>query len=90
MSIKHHNINSNNFIKKWVCLPPVEGKIYADMITDLLKQKSIPNYTKMDWAHSAYLINGANIPGQTIKVFVPEKEFERALSIVSSILGNHK
>ena len=48
MSIKHHNINSNNFIKKWVCLPPVEGKIYADMITDLLKQKSIPNYTKMD------------------------------------------
>ena len=90
MSIKHHNITSNNFIKKWVCLPPVEGKIYADMITDLLKQNSIPNYTKMDWAHSAYLINGANLPGQTIKVFVPGNEFERTLSIVSSILGNHK
>ncbi len=75
---------------KWHVLPVIQGKIYADMITNILDQKSIPNYTKMDWAFSAYFVGGANLPGQTIKIFVPEKNLKQALSITTSILGIHK
>ena len=40
---------------KWLPLPIIEGKIYADMVIDLLNQDSIPHYVKMDWTSSAYL-----------------------------------
>jgi len=71
----------------WSSLPPFEGKIYAEMATDLLDQNSIPYYVKMDWISSAYLVEAASLHGQIIKIFVPEEHLEQASSITESILG---
>ncbi len=71
----------------WSSIPPFEGKIYADMVAELLDQHSIPYYMKMDWASSAFSVEAANLSGQTIRIFVPEKYIEKASEITSSILG---
>jgi len=88
--IDSSKIDLQNSDLKWTALPDIQGKIYADMITDILNQKSIPNYARMDWVFSAYLVDGANLPGQKIKIFVPKKKLKQALSITTSILGIHK
>ena len=75
---------------KWLPLPIIEGKIYADMIIDLLNQDSIPHYVKMDWTSSAYLVEAASLPNQVIRIFVPKEHLKKASSITDSILGINK
>ena len=75
---------------KWLPLPIIEGKIYADMVIDLLSQDSIPHYVKMDWTSSAYLIEAASLPSQVIKIFVPKEHLKKASSITDAILGINK
>lgn len=73
---------------KWVALPIISGKIYADMAIDLLNQNSIPHYVKMDWTSSAYLVEAASLPNQVIRIFVPKEYLKKASSITDSIIGN--
>ena len=74
----------------WLPLPVIEGKIYAEMTTDLLDQNSIPYYVKMDWTSSAYLVEAASLPNQVIRIFVPKEHLKKASSIADSILGTNK
>ena len=75
---------------KWVALPIISGKIYADMAIDLLNQNSIPHYVKMDWTSSAYLVEAASLPNQVIRIFVPKEHLKKASSIADAILGINK
>ena len=75
---------------KWLPLPIIEGKIYADMVIDLLNQDSIPHYIKMDWTSSAYLVEAASLPNQVIRIFVPKEHLKKASSIAHAILGINK
>tara|TARA_A100001037_G_scaffold108927_1_gene99157 strand:+ start:3574 stop:3912 length:339 start_codon:yes stop_codon:yes gene_type:complete len=71
----------------WKSLPPFQGKVYANMAAEILDENNIPNYLKMDWATSAFNINGANIPGEVVRIFVPETSMEKASDLVLSIIG---
>ena len=74
----------------WHPLPIIEGKIYADMIIDLLNQNSIPHYVNMDWTSSAYLVEAASLPNQIIRIFVPKEYFRKASLFTNSIIGENK
>ena len=74
-------IDLTNAEIKWFPLPIIEGKIYADMVIDLLNQNSIPHYVKMDWTSSAYLVEAASLPNQVIRIFVPKGHLKKASSI---------
>ena len=74
----------------WLPLPVIEGKIYADMVIDLLNQNSIPHYVNMDWTSSAYLVEAASLPNQIIRIFVPKEHLKKASSIANVILGINK
>ena len=71
----------------WKSLPPFQGKVYADMAVEILDDNNIPNYLKMDWASSALNIEGANLIGREVLIFVPETSMEKAFNLVSSIIG---
>ena len=75
---------------KWIPLPIIKGKIYADMVIDLLNQDSIPHYVKMDWTSSAYLVEATSLPNQVIRIFVPKEHLKKASSITDLILGINK
>jgi len=71
----------------WLPLPSFSGKVYADMAAELLKQNDIPYYFKMDWASSAFNIDATNLPGQTVRIFVPKPFLKKASDIVEAITG---
>ncbi|MFL2983707.1 MAG: hypothetical protein ACJZ12_04885 [Candidatus Neomarinimicrobiota bacterium] len=74
----------------WISLQPFEGKIFADMAAELLDQNSIPYYLKMDWASSAFNIEATNLPGQIIRIFVPEEHFNKATKLTTTVIGKIK
>ena len=45
---------------KWIALPYFEGKVYSDMITEILDENEIPYYKKANWTSSAYGLQGIN------------------------------
>ena len=71
----------------WSALVPFQGKIYADMAAEILDNNDIAYYLKMDWTASAFSIEGANLPGQVVRIFVPETSFRKASELVTSISG---
>ena len=71
----------------WSALPPISGKIYADMAGEILDNNDIAYYLKMNWASSAYSIEAANLTGDIVRIFVPKASFEKASILVASISG---
>ena len=42
----------------------------------------------MDWTSSAFSIEGANLPGEMVRIFVPETHQKEAENIVQDIIGD--
>ena len=72
---------------KWVALTPLAGEIYAEAQYIVLKKMDIPNFTKSDWATSAFNISSANLVGTKVTIFVPEENREEAAKIIEELLG---
>ncbi len=72
---------------KWVALDPLDGKVYADMVSEALGNANIPNYIKSDWAESAFNIEAVRMAGMTVKLFVPEEYKDKAEQILHDITG---
>jgi len=72
----------------WSTLATFNGKIYADMATEILDTNDVPYYLKMDWASSALNIEGTGITGQIIRIFVPNTHFKKASDLIYHIVGD--
>ena len=88
--IEASNVDLPTTEMNWLPLPVIGGKIYADMIIDILNQNSIPHYVNVDWTSSAYLVEAANLPNQIIRIFVPKEHLSKASSFANSIVGTDK
>ena len=42
----------------------------------------------MDWTSSALSIEGSNLPGEMVRIFVPETHQKEAENIVQDIIGD--
>ena len=72
---------------KWVALTPLAGEIYAEMVEEVLQKMDIPNFTKSDWATSAFNISSANLVGTKVTIFVPEENHDEAAKLIEELLG---
>jgi hypothetical protein len=72
---------------KWVALIPLAGEIYAEMVEEVLQKMDIPNFTKSDWATSAFNISSANLVGAKVTIFVPEENRDEAAKLIEELLG---
>ncbi|MCK4904474.1 MAG: hypothetical protein KAS35_07255 [Candidatus Marinimicrobia bacterium] len=72
---------------KWVALTPLAGDIYAEMVEEVLQKMAIPNFTKSDWATSAFNISSANLVGAKVTIFVPEENRNEAAKLIEELLG---
>lgn len=71
----------------WKSVPQIEGKLYADMITEIFNKKDIPYYVKTNWTSSAYGVHGIGISSDLVQIYVPELSYKRASEITLSIIG---
>ena len=58
------------------------------MAAEILDENMVPYYFKMDWTSSAFNIEGANIAGQTVRIFVPKSHFKIASELTFQIIGD--
>lgn len=72
----------------WVPLRGVPGKVYAEMVTEILDKEEIPNYIKSDPLSTAYLTAGASTISGNSVIYVPEKNKDKAEGILFQILDH--
>jgi hypothetical protein len=59
------------------------------MVTEVLDKENIPNMVKTDLESGGLgVIMGTETLGDPWKIFVPESEYDRALEIFNSLMGD--
>jgi len=75
----------------WKALPPLSGGVFVSMVTEVFDKENIPNMVKTDLeAGGLGMIMGTETLGDPWKIFVPESEYDRALEIFRSLMGNQE
>ena len=72
---------------KFVPLPNLPGRIYAEMVKGALEEREIPCYLRGEGVSDAYQFSG-NLPLSGVKLYVPEDKFEECMEIQHQML-NH-
>jgi hypothetical protein len=73
----------------WKSLPPLEGGVFVAMVTDVLDQHDIPNLVKTELESGGLgVIMGTTQLGRSWRIQVPDLEYDRAMEIYQSLMGN--
>ena len=70
----------------WEPLPPFEGRLYAEMATEMLEKEGIPYYLNMDWSYTAFSMGATNLKVQVVRVLVPKEQLRKAKKIINPII----
>jgi hypothetical protein len=74
--------------EKFVPLPDLPGRVYAEMVKEVLEQKGIPSYIRSDGVSDGYGVVGTGPIAKGFQLFVPESAVEFCLQIRNEML-NH-
>ena len=74
--------------EKFVPLPDLPGRVYAEMVREVLEQKGIPSYIRSDGVSDGYGVVGTGPIAKGFQLFVPESQVEFCLQIRNEML-NH-
>ena len=77
-----------NTDEKFVPLPDLPGRVYAEMIKEVLEQKGIPCYIRSDGIADGYGVVGTGPIAKGFQLFVPESTVELCKQIQNEML-NH-
>ena len=70
----------------WVKVKEVPGKIFGEMMGEVLDSEEIPYFLKSDWSASAYNIAAAGLPGSYVQVYVPENSCDKATNLLTELM----
>ncbi len=67
---------------EWKSLPPLEGGIWAGMVTEVLDAEGIPNIVKSELESGGLgVITGTSQLGRATRIQVPAQFYEKAMEI---------
>ena len=80
---------NNKYFKKikFVPLPSLPGRVYADMVKDTLDTNGIPCYIRSQGIGDAYQFPATTPMGGT-RIYVPEDRIEEAIEIQQQMLDH--
>ena len=67
----------------WVKVKELPGKVFGEMMGQVLDSAEIPYFLKSDWSASAYNIAPAGLVGSYVQVYVPENFYDKADSLLN-------
>ena len=70
----------------WVKVKEVPGKIFGEMMGEVLDSEEIPYFLKSDWSASAYNIAAAGLSGSYVQVYVPENFCDMATNLLTELM----
>jgi hypothetical protein len=73
---------------RFVPLPDLPGRVYADMVKGALETRGIPCYVQPDGAGGVLRASGTGFPASSVQLYVPEDRLKECLEIQHQML-NH-
>ena len=70
----------------WVNVKEVPGKVFGEMMGEVLDSAEIPYFLKSDWSSSAYNISAAGLAGSYVQVYVPENFCDKANNLLTELM----
>ena len=70
----------------WVNVKEVLGKVFGEMMGEVLDSAEIPYFLKSDWSASAYNISAAGLAGSYVQVYVPENFCDKANNLLTELM----
>ena len=73
---------------RFVPLPNLPGRVYADMVKGALETRGIPCYIQPNGVGGVLRTVGTGIPGHSVRLYVPEERLEECLEIQHQMLDH--
>lgn len=73
---------------KFVAMPALPGRVYADMVKGVLEQRGIPCYIRSEGLIDTIGVSGTGPINRGVKIYVPEDRLEECVEIQHGML-NH-
>ena len=70
----------------WVKVKELPGKVFGEMMGEVLDSAEIPYFLKSDWSGSAYNIAAAGLAGSYVQVYVPENFCDKANNLLTGLM----
>ncbi len=70
----------------WVAVEAFPGKIYAEMLAEILDNADIAHFIKSDVLTSTFNISGLGSTGGRVKLYVPEPDLEQARELIDEYM----
>ena len=70
----------------WVNVKEVPGKVFGEMMGEVLDSEGIPYFLKSDWSASAYNIASAGLSGSYVQLYVPENFCDKANNLLTELM----
>lgn len=73
---------------KFVAMPGLPGRVYADMVKGVLEQRGIPCYIRSEGLMDTIGVSGTGPINRGVKIYVPEDRLEECVEIQHGMLDH--
>jgi len=70
----------------WVKVKELPGKVFGEMMGEVLNSAEIPYFLKSDWSASAYNVAPTGLVGSYVQVYVPENFHDKANNLLTDLM----
>ena len=70
----------------WVMVKELPGKVFGEMMGEVLNSAEIPYFLKSDWSASAYNVAPTGLVGSYVQVYVPENFHDKANKLLTDLM----
>ena len=70
----------------WVKVKELPGKVFGEMMGEVLNSAEIPYFLKCDWSASAYNVAPTGLVGSYVQVYVPENFHDKANKLLTDLM----
>ena len=70
----------------WVKVKELPGKVFGEMMGEVLNSAEIPYFLKSDWSASAYNVAPTGLVGSYVQVYVPETFHDKANKLLTDLM----
>ena len=70
----------------WVKVKELPGKVFGEMMGEVLNSAEIPYFLKSDWSASAYNVAPTGLIGSYVQVYVPENFHDKANKLLTDLM----
>ena len=70
----------------WVKVKELPGKVFGEMMGEVLNSAEIPYFLKSDWSASAYNVAPTGLVGSYVQLYVPENFHDKANKLLTDLM----